>query len=232
MDGLTQRKEECRDMRRVNLIENTLQDVRYALRVLAKSPGFTAVAVLTLALAIGANSVVFGVLNALILRPMDVPQAESLYAIQRKADHYGAESYPNYVDLRDRNRSFEAWRRTPSTAAGLDTGDSPSRVWLEPGKRELLRRAAAFSRISAASSSASDEHGPNSAPYIVLSYGYWRTHFQDDPGVVGRVVRRQQAPLHHHRRRAARVSRDPAVLLSRFLRADGEPGAGDWLGLS
>src|ERR1051326_524142 len=86
MDGLAQRKEECRDTRRMNLIHDTLQDVRYGLRVLAKSPGFTAVALVTLALAIAANSVVFGILNALVLRPLDLPRAESLYSLQRTGD--------------------------------------------------------------------------------------------------------------------------------------------------
>ncbi len=194
MDGFTQRKEECRDMRKVNLIDDTLQDIRYALRVLAKSPGFTAVAVLTLALAIGANSVVFGILNALILRPVDVPQAESLYGIQRKIDHYGAESYPNYLDLRDRNRSFDGLAAYSIEAAGLDTGDNPSRVWLEPVSGnyfDVLRIQPYLGRFF----HGSDEHGPNSAPYIVLTYGYWRTHFRDDPGVVGRVVRVNKHPF-------------------------------------
>src|SRR5271157_1856465 len=125
MDGLTQRKEECRDMRGVNAIENTVQDIRYGLRVLAKSPGFTVVAVLTLALAIGANAVVFGIMNGLILRPLNVPQAESLYGTV-----YGEgspwQSYPNYIDLRDRNRSFESLAAFNFVFAGLDAGKDPS----------------------------------------------------------------------------------------------------------
>src|ERR1700679_3167594 len=85
-----------------------LQDLRFALRQLRKSPGFLIAAVLTLALAIGANAVVFAVLNALILRPLNVPRAESLYTIERGIDKEQDTSYPDYLDLRDRNRSFEA----------------------------------------------------------------------------------------------------------------------------
>ena len=81
-----------------------LQDLRFALRQLRKSPGFTFVALVTLALAIGANALVFGVLNALILRPLNVPQAESLFVIQHGSDS-GWHSYPDYLDLRRRNRS-------------------------------------------------------------------------------------------------------------------------------
>src|SRR5690348_3664019 len=76
-------KEECREALGVMFIDTLIQDVRFSLRVLRKSPGFTVTAVATLALGIGANAVVFSVLNAFILRPIDVPDAESLYSIER-----------------------------------------------------------------------------------------------------------------------------------------------------
>ncbi len=194
MDGLTQRKEECRDARRVNLVENTVQDIRYAFRVLRKSPGFAAVAVLTLALAIGANSVTFGVLNALLLRPMNLPDEGSLYSLQRATDKDGRESYPTYVDLRDRNRSFDGLAAHLGVPAALDTGDSSSRVWVQSASGnyfDVLRIKPHLGRFF----HAEDEHGPNSAPYVVLAYGYWRSHFNDDPGVIGRVVRINQHPF-------------------------------------
>ena len=90
--------------------------------MLGKAPGFTVTAVLTLALAIGANAVVFAVLNALILRPLNVPRAESLYVLERASDKWGYEArYPNYLDLRDRNTSFEGLAANNMAQAGLDT---------------------------------------------------------------------------------------------------------------
>ena len=74
-----------------------IQDLRFALRVLRQSPSFTLAAVLTLAMAIGANAVVFSVLNGLILRPLNVPQAESLYSLQRTREKYTSNSYPDYL---------------------------------------------------------------------------------------------------------------------------------------
>jgi hypothetical protein len=117
-----------------------LQDLRFALRLLRKSPGFTIAAVLTLALAIGANAVVFALLNALILRPLNVPQAESLYGIERGSEKAVNQSYPDYLDLRDRNRSFDGLAAYNVASVGLDTGNNPIRRLDLRSDRELLRR--------------------------------------------------------------------------------------------
>ncbi len=170
-----------------------LKDLRFALRQLRKSPGFTIAAVLTLTLAIGANAVVFGVLNALILRPLNVPQAESLFVVQHGSD-VGSHSYPDYLDVRRRNRSFDDVAAWAISQAGLDTGKDPSNVWeyeTSGNYFDILRMQPYLGRFF----HASDEHGPNSAPYVVLSYAYWHSHFQDDRGVVGRVVRLNKHPI-------------------------------------
>ncbi len=193
MDGLTLRKEECRDMRHINFIDNTIQDIRYGLRTLKKSPGFTAVAVLTLAVAIGANAVVFGVLNGLILRPLSVPRPESLYGIEHGNEHNMWESYPDYLDLRDQNRSFDGLAGFSIDQVGLDTGENSTHAWVYAVSGnffDVLRLQPHLGHFF----HNSDEHGAGSAPYIVLSYGYWHTHFSDDRGVVGRVVRVNKHP--------------------------------------
>ncbi len=174
--------------------DNLWRDTRYAFRMLRKSPSFTLVAILTLALGIGANAVVFGVLNALILRPLNVPHAESLYGIQHGNEASSYQSYPDYLDLRDRNHTFDGLAAYNGAQAGLDTGENPSRAWLyevSGNYFDVLGVQPYLGRVL----HASDEHGPNSAPYIVLSYGYWHTRFQDDRGVVGRTVRLNKHPF-------------------------------------
>ncbi len=171
-----------------------LSDLRLTARQLRKTPGFTIVAVLTLALGIGANALVFGVLNTFILHPLNVPQSESLYGIGRGADHAPPQSYLDYLDLLRRNRSFDGLAAYSIAPAGLDTGDEPSRVWLEHVSGnyfDVLRIHPQLGRFF----HGSDEHGPNSAPYIVLTHAYWHSHFDGDPCVVGRVVRLNKYPF-------------------------------------
>src|SRR5262249_14609408 len=149
--------------------------------------GFTAVAILTLALAIGANAVVFGVVNAALLRPLNLPHEDSLYAVEHGRQLAPSHSYPDYIDIRDRNRSFDGLAGFAVGMAGLDTGGNPTRAWIlevTGNYFDVVEVQPFLGRFF----HASDEHGPNSAPYIVLSHGYWHTHFQDDPGVVGRTV--------------------------------------------
>src|SRR5208337_3886895 len=177
-----------------NFIEILIQDARFSLRLLRKSPGFTAVAVVTLALGIGASAVVFGVLNALILRPLNVPQAQSLYGIQRGSDKDPSQSYPDYLDLRDRNRSFDGLASFNVNQVGLDTGENPTRAWVyevSGNYFDVLDIQPYLGRFF----HASDEHGADSAPYIVLSYAYWHSHFQDDRGVLGRTVQLDKHPF-------------------------------------
>src|SRR5476651_502085 len=100
-------KEQSREAAGIAFVDALIQDVRISLRVLRKSPAFTIVAIVTLALGIGANAIVFSVMNALILHPLNVPQAESLYQLMLGKDKAGNHSFPDYLDLRDRNRTFD-----------------------------------------------------------------------------------------------------------------------------
>jgi predicted permease len=179
-------EERSREVWQWPTLESIMADVRFALRQLRRSPGFTFAAIATMALAIGANAVVFSVLNVFVLRPLDVPQAQSLYALQHGDEASGSESYPNYIDLRDRNRSFDGLVAYNILLAVLDTGKNPSSAWLEETSGNYFD-ALGLQPYLGRFFHATDEHGANSAPYIVLSYEYWHTRFQDDRSVVGRV---------------------------------------------
>jgi len=185
--GYARFKEECHEQAGGNHLESFVQDVRFGLRMLRKSPGFTLVALVTLALGIGANAVVFSLLNALVLRPINVPHGQSLVMIQHGADREPSNSYPDYLDLRDRNRSLDGLIAYEIAPAGLNVTGSPSQVWLYESSGnyfDVLGVQPYLGRFF----HAVDEHGPNSAPYIVLSYAYWQSHFQGDREVAGRVV--------------------------------------------
>lgn len=176
-----------------NFLDTLVRDIRFALRLLRKSPGFTVAAVLTLALAIGANAVVFGLMDSMILHSLNVPQSETLYGT-----HYGQntewQSYPNYLDLRDRNHAFEDLAAFNMVlGVGFDPGQNPTVAngFATTGNYfNVMRIHPYLGRFF----SSADERGVGSAPYIVLTYGYWHSQFQDDRGVIGRAVRLDQHP--------------------------------------
>jgi predicted permease len=186
-------KEECDQAMGGHFFETLVQDARFAVRVLRKSTGFTFASVVTLALAIGANAVVFGIMDGLLLRPLNVPQWETLWGTMYGTNP-GWESYPNYVDLRSRNHSFEDLAAFKFIFGSMETGKdlSVANGFATSGNYfDVLRIQPFLGHVF----HASDEHGPNSAPYIVLTYAYWHSRFHDDRSVIGRVVQLNKHPF-------------------------------------
>jgi predicted permease len=171
-----------------------LRDARYALRQLRKSPGFAVTAVLTLALGVGANVVVFSVLNALVLKPLNVPQPGNLYNIARKPQGWDSQSYPDYLDYRDRNSTFSGIAAYNMDFAGISKGSLVSKSFgceVSGNYFDLLGIQPKLGRFF----HASDEHGANSAPYVVLSYDFWRNHFNGNPKIVGDTIELNKHPF-------------------------------------
>ena len=179
-------------------VENLLLDIRYALRVLRKSPAFTLTALVTLTLGIGTNVVVFGVLNAVLWRSLDVTDPLSLYQIRHKQWMIGrllTTSYPAFEDLRQRNSTFSGmvgiygyshaqldWHNGVISVSGDEvTGNYFDLLGVQPELGRFFH--------------ATDEHGRDSAPYLVLSDGLWRRVFQADPGVIGSSVELNKHPF-------------------------------------
>src|SRR5438874_222054 len=172
-------------------MKDLLLDIRYALRVLWKSPVFTLVALVTLMLGIGANIVVFAIVNAVLLHPLDVSDPQNLYQLRLKPWTSFKElttSYPAFEDIRQRNTTFsdiagfygfcQARLRWGNVMRSVDghavTGNYFDLLGVQPQLGRLIH--------------AEDEHGPNSAPYIVLSDSLWRSAFNADPRVLGTTV--------------------------------------------
>ncbi len=187
-------EERSREVWQWPTLEQTWSDLRFALRQLRRSPGFVLAAVATLALAIGANAVVFSMLNGVLFRPLNVPHPQNLYALQRGNDTYIVQSYPDYLDLLDRNRSFENLAAYSINQAALSEGENPSSSWFYEVSANYFDALGIQPRLGRFFHAA-DEHGANSAPYIVLTWGYWHSHFHSDPKIVGRVVQLNKHPF-------------------------------------
>jgi hypothetical protein len=187
-------EERSREVWEWPVLESIWADVRFAWRQLRRSPGFTFAAIVTMALAIGANAVVFSVMNAFLLRPLNVPEPDSLYALQNGEGDTAYQSYPNYLDLRDRNHSFKDLVAYNAVIVGMDADKNPSSLWAEEVSGNYFDALGLQPHLGQFFH-ASDERGPNSAPSIVLTHAFWHSHFRDDRSVVGRIVRLNKHPF-------------------------------------
>jgi ABC-type antimicrobial peptide transport system permease subunit len=174
-------------------MQNLIQDIRYALRQLRKSPGFALTAVLTLTMAIGANIVVFGVLNALILHPLPVPDAQNLYQIQHQQAGWVNLSYPDYRDVRDRNHTFAEVADARLARIGLEVNNAAQAVWgyeVTGNYFNMMGIKPALGRFLAPS----DDVKVNGSQVAVLSYVCWKVRFSGDPNIIGKTVHLNKFP--------------------------------------
>jgi putative ABC transport system permease protein len=176
-----------------SFIETAWQDLRYGLRVLLRNPLFSAVAVATLALGIGANTAMFSLLDQVVLRLLPVSHPEQLVIVRETGNHYGNTygantiSWPMFEDLRDNNQVFSGmFCRFPATVA-IGYGDRAAQISAELVSGSyfpILGVGAALGRTIAPD----DAAVPDSGPVVVLSYSFWRSYFDADRTIVGRTI--------------------------------------------
>jgi predicted permease len=180
------------------IVLDLLLDARYALRGFRKTPAFTLVTVLSLALAIGANGFVFAVLDTVVRRPFEVRDPQDLYQIRYGPPMSGSNlttSYPAFQDLRRRNTTFSdmigIYAYSEASLGGRDAGPKLRGIAVSGNYFDMLEVQPQVGRLL----HAADERGPDSAPYVVLSDTLWRRLFDGDPTVVGTTVRLNEQPF-------------------------------------
>lgn len=188
--GYQRFKEECREAMGGNLIATLMQDVRFSFRVLRKARGFSAVAILTIALGVGATTAIFSVVNATLLRPLPYPQPEQLVSIEDDLQGVGAQdvgmSEPEWQDLQH-SGIFEYVSPSWFDENNLTGSDQPTRVRLllvAPNYFSLLgikpQLGHAFNP---------EDHSPGLLPEVLISDGLWKRSFGSDPKVLGKSIR-------------------------------------------
>jgi predicted permease len=188
--GLEQAKERSRDARGTRWLEDTWWDLRYGARMLRRNPGFTLVAVITLALGIGANSAIFSVVDAVLLRPLPYKEPDRLMALWAKNDTSGLTqrplSYPNFVDWREQNQVFEYLAAVRQESFSLTDGAEPERVNGIRVTTDILPLLGV--RPLRGRDFLPEEARPEKAQVALISYGLWQRRYVSDPGVIGQAM--------------------------------------------
>jgi predicted permease len=189
LGGLEQTKQLVHDQQSLPFAESLLQDLRFALRLLKRSPAFTAVAILTLALGIGANTALFSIVNAVLLRPLPYPQSERLVTLRESKPNFatGSISFPNFLDWRKDNTTFSAMAamrggRNP-VLTGLGDAEQLNAVLLSSRFFELLGVQPILGRTFT-----QDEEGIGGPPQVLITTGFWKRKFASSPDVLGKTI--------------------------------------------
>lgn len=190
LGGVAQLQEECRDMRQMNIIEDLWRDMRQAARTLRRSPGFTAVAAVTLALGIGATTAIFSVVHGVLLKPLPYPEPDRLVGLYHRGPglnlplmNQGPATYFTYLD---NNRSFDglgAWDRQEVTITGRGEPELVEALAVTEGMLRLLQVQPVLGRIFS-----EEDDRPASPLRVVLTYGYWKRKFGGSHDAVGQPL--------------------------------------------
>ena len=196
--GVEQTKEVYRERRGLALVESSLQDVRYSLRLLRRSPAFTAAAVLTLALGIGANTTIFTIIDAVMLKLLPVKDPSELVQLSRYyQDQRSNFSYPWYEELRDRNHTssgvFAVSNNSPSKVRIGQETENIDCQYVSGNYYAVLGVKSTFGRVIRPEDDKLT--GPPAEPVAVLSYGFWKRRFGSDPMVIGRKISVEKVPF-------------------------------------
>jgi len=169
-------------------LKNLIQDLRYSVRMLAKSPMFTAIAVLTLALGIGGNTAIFSVVNAILLRPLPFQKPEELVILSEKTAQFNEMSvaYQNYEDWRAQNHSFVEMAAFRGESFNLSGSGSAEHVRARQASAGLLTMLGV--RPLLGRDFLPEEDRPGAAPVVILGYGLWQTKFGGDRQIVGKSI--------------------------------------------
>ncbi|HEX7318352.1 MAG TPA: ABC transporter permease [Pyrinomonadaceae bacterium] len=189
--GVEQARELCREARGVRMFQDLWQDLRYGARKLHKSPGFTLVAVMTLALGIGANTAIFSVVNAVLLRPLPFERPEQLVRVfgtnPRRGSFWRPHSYPNFSDLRAQNQTLEALAAYSSSSSALTGSDAPEQITGAVATGDIFKVLGTRPLIGRLLTP--EDEKPGGSPVVVISQGLWQRRFGGDTGIVGRLIK-------------------------------------------
>src|SRR5216684_3968785 len=191
LGGIEQAKEECRDARKVNLIENFLQDVRFGLRMLRRSPGFSLLAILCLTLGIGANAAVFSWVEGILFRPYPlVTHQEQLLALTGTARGEGrtAISWPDLLDLQKSCTLIDSFIVSKIMGTTLSLGDRAERISGSIVSANYFD-AIGVHPILGRGFEPGEDVGRNAHPVTIISYQLWQGRFKGDPQIIGKTQR-------------------------------------------
>ena len=194
LGGIEQTKEKCREARRVNWIQDFVQDLHFGARTLRKSPGFAAAAILILALGIGANTAVFSVVNAVLLKPLSYRDPDRIVALSNSSTGREAAtalsepvSIPDFQDWHDQSSSFEAMAYYSSRENAVIRGSTAEYARVTKVSPDFFRVFAVEPLIGRSFTVEEMKRGAGGA--AMISYTYWQSHFGGEPHVLGQTVR-------------------------------------------